>query len=518
MNGILTITRSGSGLSPYKFTVRGMTASTRYKLEKTFESTDIRERDIRALKAWCREHKVQFKGVPLSYNRIPKRRPQVEIKTNQELYDSLYDYQRKGVNAILSKFGGRALLGDEMGLGKTRQALACMSHYYNLGTDLRILVVCPSYLQPHWREGIREHVADDVEIWKKKDCPSERIIVMSYNKLHNRNIEGISWHFIVADESHYLKNRKSQRTTAFFPIAHKSRALLLMTGTPALNRPSELYAQMYAIRPQHVRSYYNFAIRFCNGKQTRYGFDDKGSSNSEELRWLLQTDYMIRRLKSDELDLPPKTRHHITIDVPVSKLRPIMKAKNELSALGYTKTDMFKRQALISKCFQLTGEAKASSCASWVKDAATSGESFIVFAHHKVVLDSIQSELETENITFMRIDGSVNVEERARRAKLFQEGKAQVAVLSILAAGTGLTLTRASTVVFAELYWVPGIILQAEDRAHRVGQTNKVSILYLIGRDTIDSRVYPQITQKLKVLDNALDGRTDRTMEPISII
>ena len=518
MNGTLTITvvSNNDVLKPLAVNLQNATTSLRKKFEKCFENR-VRREDVKALQKWCRTQRVIFKGIPPSYNRIPVRRPTLEIKTSKKLFDSLYEYQKVGVRTILHNLGGRALLGDEMGLGKTRQALACISHFYNSHSSTRILIVCPSYLQPHWRSGVKEMVADDAELWGKKECPESRIVIMSYNKLFTRPIEDIQWYFVVADESHYLKNRKSQRTRAFMPVAHKAKGALLMTGTPALNRPCELFSQMQAIRPQHVRSYHQFAVRFCNGKRTRFGFDDKGSSNCEELRWLLQKEYMIRRLKDDELDLPPKTRVHITLDVKPAKLKALNDTKTELASLGFSKDDMFKRQMLISRCFCLTGEAKADSTAKWVCDAAQSGEPFIVFAHHKVVLDKIQSELEAIGVTHMRIDGSVNVEERARRAEQFQSGKVQVAVLSLLAAGTGLTLTRTCTVVFAELYWVPGVILQAEDRAHRVGQTKKVTILYLIGRDTVDARVYPQITQKLKVLDNAVDGRSDRSLEPVSI-
>ncbi len=518
MNGNVTVTVVSDDdlLRPLAVHLKNATASLHKKFEKCFQMR-IRKEDIKPLQAWCKRQRVIFKGVPPSYNRIPNRRPSVEIQTSKELYDSLYEYQKIGVRTILQTLGGRALLGDEMGLGKTRQALACISHYFNSSDSTRILIVCPSYLQPHWRAGVRELVADDAELWDKKECPPNRIIIMSYNKLFTRPIEEIPWYFVVADESHYLKNRASKRTRAFMPVAHKAKSALLMTGTPALNRPCELFAQMHAIRPQHVRSYHQFAIRFCNGQRTRYGFDDSGSSNSDELRWLLKKEYMIRRLKDDELDLPPKTRIHITLDVAMKKLKALNETKAELASLGYSKQDMFKRQMLISRCFCLTGEAKADSTAKWVCDAAQSGEPFIVFAHHKIVLDTIQARLEAAEVTHMRIDGSVPVEERARRAEDFQSGKVQVAVLSLLAAGTGLTLTRTCTVVFAELYWVPGVILQAEDRAHRVGQKKKVTILYLIGKDTVDDRVYPQITQKLKILDSAVDGRTDRTMEPVTI-
>ena len=94
----------------------------------------------------------------------------------------------------------------------------------------------------------------------------------------------------------------------------------------------------------------------------------------------------------------------------------------------------------------------------------------------------------------------------------FQNNKAQVAVLSILAASTGLTLTACSTVLFGELYFVPGTVLQAEDRIHRIGQKNTCDIRFLIAKDTLDDHVFKLLSYKLETLDNILDGRNDRSL------
>ncbi len=518
MPPILTVLRVNDSSRPYSLSCTGLFKSQETELRKKWPD-NVQRDDIKAIRQWCRMKGITYKGIPLSYARIKKNRPQPRLNVDETLWASLYEYQKKGVQQILgSKLRGRALLADEMGLGKTRQALACISHFVRTNIAYKVLVICPSYLQVHWLAGISEHVSTDVGIWKLTDCPDKQIVIISYGKVHARDVLSVRWHFVVCDEAHYIKNRKSKRAKAVFPIAHHAKSVLLLTGTPALNRPCEIYSLMYAIRSYHVPSYYQFAIRFCNAKKTRFGFDDRGSSNSEELKWLLQREYMIRRLKDNELDLPPKTRHHVTLEVPVSQLKPINEAKAELQNLGYSKDDMFKRQALISKCFRLTAHAKAESVAKWVLDATESKESLIVFAHHKIVLDTIEQELSSHDVTYMRIDGSVSVEERQKRADRFQAGKVQVAILSIMAAGTGFTLTRSRVVIFAELYWVSGVLQQAEARAHRIGQTNKVTVLYLIGNDTIDKRVYSQVCQKFKILDNALDGRTNRSMEPISVI
>ena len=92
-------------------------------------------------------------------------------------------------------------------------------------------------------------------------------------------------------------------------------------------------------------------------------------------------------------------------------------------------------------------------------------------------------------------------------------GRCRVAILSIMAAGTGLTLTKASTVVFGELYWVPGVMLQAEDRVHRLSQSQPVDIYHLLGKNTLDDRVYNNLIEKLKTLDALVDNRKDRTLK-----
>jgi SWI/SNF-related matrix-associated actin-dependent regulator 1 of chromatin subfamily A len=110
----------------------------------------------------------------------------------------------------------------------------------------------------------------------------------------------------------------------------------------------------------------------------------------------------------------------------------------------------------------------------------------------------------------MRIDGDTPTEKRHEYVRDFQAGKYQVAVLSMLAAGTGITLTAASHVIFAELYWVPGVLLQSEDRVHRIGQSNPCHIQYVICDNTLDSYIYKSIQHKLDTIDGCLDQRKDR--------
>merc|ERR1719277_2038936 len=110
----------------------------------------------------------------------------------------------------------------------------------------------------------------------------------------------------------------------------------------------------------------------------------------------------------------------------------------------------------------------------------------------------------------MRIDGSVNAAERLRRVDMFQKDEScRIAVLGLTAAGVGITLTAASTVVFAELHWTPGALIQAEDRAHRIGQKSSVNIHYLIAKGTVDDMIWQSLYRKVSVVSRMCDGRKE---------
>jgi SWI/SNF-related matrix-associated actin-dependent regulator 1 of chromatin subfamily A len=114
----------------------------------------------------------------------------------------------------------------------------------------------------------------------------------------------------------------------------------------------------------------------------------------------------------------------------------------------------------------------------------------------------------------MRIDGSTPAMKRNDNVEAFQnDDSMRIAILSIGAAGTGITLTRVSECVFGELYWVPGVMIQAEDRIHRLSQEHTCDIRYLLGTETLDTYVHPSLCKKLATLDTLVDKRTDRTFE-----
>ncbi len=123
---------------------------------------------------------------------------------------------------------------------------------------------------------------------------------------------------MIADESHNLKERNSQRCKLAMPILQGSRRLMLLSGTPALARPVELWAQLHCIDADLFGSYTAYTKKYCNARRSRFGWDVKGISNADELHGKLKS-VMVRRLKADVLDdLPPKQRSIIPVQIQVS--------------------------------------------------------------------------------------------------------------------------------------------------------------------------------------------------------
>ena len=169
----------------------------------------------------------------------------------------------------------------------------------------------------------------------------------------------------------------------------------------------------------------------------------------------------------------------------------------------------------LTKCYLLTGLAKLKGITQYVRDIIENECKFLIFAHHIEVMDGIEAELTKLKLKYIRIDGSTSMNKRHELVQQFQEvPEIRIALLSISATGVGLTLTAASTILFTEMHWTPAMMLQAEDRAHRIGQVNSVNCHYLYGSGTLDDRLYLKLDQKLGIVSEMIDGlRKDLEVE-----
>ncbi|TMS06428.1 SWI/SNF-related matrix-associated actin-dependent regulator of chromatin subfamily A-like protein 1 [Larimichthys crocea] len=435
--------------------------------------------------------------------------PEADLSSiDHSLTRSLMPFQREGVNFAVSK-QGRLLLADDMGLGKTVQAICIAAYYRN---EWPLLVVAPSSVRFTWAEAFRRWLPSlspdsiNVVVKAKDNLRSGLINVVSYDLLSrmDKQQSGKPFSVLIMDESHFLKNMKTARCKAALPLLKAAKRVILLSGTPAMSRPSELYTQILAVKPALFPRFHEFGMRYCDAKQLTWGWDYSGSSNLGELKLLLEECLMLRRLKSDVLSqLPAKQRKVVTITIDGVNTRTKAALSAAAKQLAKGKSNKKEEKEALLVFYNHTAEAKLQAIMEYITDMLEGGrEKFLVFAHHKLVLDHIITELEKKNVTFIRIDGATPSAERQLLCDKFQYStQTCVAVLSITAANMGLTLHSADLVVFAELFWNPGVLIQAEDRVHRIGQTSNVNIHYLVAKGTADDHLWPMIQEKMNVLE-----------------
>ncbi|CAN6551125.1 unnamed protein product [Malus baccata var. baccata] len=464
------------------------------------------------------------------YNRIPRC---IESK--------LLAFQREGVRFIL-QHGGRALLADEMGLGKTLQAIAVASCVRDCWP---VLIITPSSLRLQWASMIQQWLnipSSDILVVLSQCGGTNKsgFTIVSSNAKGTIHLDGLfniisydvvpkiqnllmasEFKVVIADESHFLKNAQAKRTSASLPVIKRAQYAILLSGTPALSRPIELFKQLEALYPDVYKSVHEYGNRYCKGGT--FGLY-QGACNHEELHNLMKATVMIRRLKNDVLsELPVKRRQQVFLDLAEKDMKQInaffrelevvkgkikaCQSKEEVDSLKFTEKN------LINKIYTDSAEAKIPTVLDYLGTVMEAGCKFLVFAHHQSMIDSIYQFLLKKKVGCIRIDGSIPTVARQAYVTEFQEKDSiKAAVLSIKAGGVGLTLTAASTVIFAELSWTPGDLIQAEDRAHRIGQVSSVNIYYLLANDTVDDIIWDVVQSKLENLGQMLDGH-ENTME-----
>eukprot|EP00922_Rhytidocystis_sp_ex-Travisia-forbesii_P017257 GHVS01025768.1.p1 GENE.GHVS01025768.1~~GHVS01025768.1.p1 ORF type:complete len:544 (+),score=45.01 GHVS01025768.1:1209-2840(+) len=444
------------------------------------------------------------------------KRTRVVEMVGEELIKELKPFQVKGIEYGLRR-NGRVLIGDEMGLGKTLQALAIASYYID---EWPLLIVSPSSIRFQWRDQsirwlphvVQEQTVCIVKNGRSKVPEDAQIVIISYELLaKNVNFQRV-YKVIICDESHYLKNGGAKRTQVICPMLKKARRAILLSGTPALNKPAELYQQLTAVLPDVCTSYEEFAGRYCEQEMNRFShrLEYVGHKHVGELYTFLTSAVMIRRLKKDvQKELPPKVRSRVPIEIPERELKEL---KEKMSAAGMDGGDFSKGedipQNVVTEMFTLTGRAKMKGACEYISYLIQAECKFLAFGHHREMLDALEEQAMKDKAQYIRIDGSTAQDKREGLVKRFQnEPSCQVAILSITACGHGLNLTSAGTVVFTELYWVPGQMIQAEDRCHRIGTTHStINVHYLIAQDTLDDTVWKTLNRKWSAMTSTLNG------------
>lgn len=343
------------------------------------------------------------------------------------------------------------------------------------------------------------------------------------------------WDLAIFDEVQAVKNPASKRSQAVLGehgLFHRAHRTLCMTGTPIENYPKEIWALAATICPAKFGDWWEFARRYCGLHQEENG-DKKvwvstGGSHLSELQQRLRSTFMVRRLKRDVLkELPPKRRQLVVLgdeEVDWSKhpefrrwkelyereyeaamarleaartledYKHAAKALDAVVGIVFTEMSEFRHQ---------TALAKLPMCLHYIDDLLESGlDSLVIFAHHKDVLEKIHKHYEKDSFLLY---GETPMEDRGGIVQGFQAGQKRIFIGGLKPAGTGITLTRASTVVYVEIDWNPATLSQSEDRLCRIGQKKMVHVIHLALNSTLDVNMSQRVIKKQEMIDKALD-------------
>ena len=391
-------------------------------------------------------------------------------------------------------------MADEPGLGKSAQVIEFINQRTSI---IYVLIVCPASLRLNWRQ--------EFDQWlRPTDADSVELTILSYEEVTaGKAVELPDLDLIVFDEAHYLKNPAAKRTRAC--LALKAETRLFLTGTPVVNRPMDLFPILQSLGMKANRT--AFGKRYCGGKLVcirwkptkRYAWDFSGASNTEELNAALRKHVMVRRTKAEVLhELPPKIRQVIELSIPDGE-SPELKAAvtrmfdgMESAAANLRELRRIAFEELAKARLDLARN-KLPHVVSYVRDLLEEEDKVVVFAHHREVVDALVSAFGGEAV---RLYGGMTDAQKDAAVRAFQtSASVRVFVGQIQAAGTGLTLTAARTVVFAELDWVPGNVTQAEDRCHRIGQHDPVRVIHLVAADSMDARMVRALVDKQNVIE-----------------
>ena len=432
---------------------------------------------------------------------------------------ALFPYQRDGVRWLAPR--PAALLADEMGLGKTVQALIALPE------RAACLVVAPAAVKGNWASETRRWRPD---LWPTvlagrgsfRWPKAGEVVICNYDILPEEAPAPARAVVIVADEAHALKTSKAARTQRFRALSDAARKAggrtWLMTGTPLLNRPPELWGVLRAAGLE--RDAFGTWSRFTNlfrAHKNHWGGYEWGSPKPEVPECMRRVSLMRRRTEVLP-DLP--TKIYATVDVTIDektialcdeleqKLRAagvdLARPDVDLEALAHCEAIPFTE---ISRVRAALSAAKIPAILEYVEQFEDAAEPVVVFSAHRAPVAALGARDGWATIT-----GDVDPAERTRIVEQFQAGELKGLAATIQAAGVGLTLTRAHQIVFVDRAWTPALNQQAEDRVCRIGQTRGVIVTRLVADHIVDWRVDELLQAKQALIEASVEASARATV------
>ncbi|MDF1811003.1 MAG: DEAD/DEAH box helicase, partial [Verrucomicrobiales bacterium] len=441
--------------------------------------------------------------------------PKADPQAPKDFQATLRPYQKDGFEWLqfLREQGVGGILADDMGLGKTIQTL-CHLHYEKISgrADLPTLILAPKSVVPGWAKEAKKFAPSLTVMTlqgpdRKKYYPMmghADLVVTSYPVLL-RDAEEIllqPFHYVVLDEAHTIKNSASQITRVAYRIDARHR--LCLSGTPIENHLGELWSQFHFLMPGFLGSEEAFCRCFRNPIE-KYRDESRRKRLAERVAPL-----MLRRTKTlVATDLPEKTEiiKKVELNDQQIEIYEAVRAslqnevREEIARHGVEGSQLLVLEALMKlrqvcchpKLVLLPTAQKADTCAKfemmmeWLPDMVREGRRILIFSQFTRMLDIMEKRLDKMGLKYQTLTGQSK--DRGGMVDTFQSGQVPIFLISLRAGGTGITLTKADTVIHYDPWWNPALESQATDRAYRIGQQNPVFVYKLISEGTIEDKI-----------------------------
>ena len=402
------------------------------------------------------------------------------------------------------------------------------------------MIVCPTSLVYNWKKEF-DKFAPELSYITVADNKNKRlevinnfdkynVFITSYGLIRNDNDEYEDKNFDVCiiDEAQAIKNYQAGMTREIKKI--KARTKIALTGTPLENSIMELWSIFDFIMPGYLNSVGRF--------REMYNIRDVDQDSLDALSRLNYQikPFILRRKKSDVIfDLPDKIENNIYLDLPDKQKKLYMSVLKEtereyqeiLATEGITKA-RFKILQLLMRLRQIcvdpnivyenyTGESiKMERLLETVQNYVSDGHKILIFSSFKMVIDRVKNLFDKNNISSYMISGEVKSKTRMELVDKFNSDSTNCFLITLKSGGTGLNLTGADVVIHLDIWWNPQVENQATDRAHRIGQTNKVSVVKFVTRGTIEEKII-ELQNKKKILsENLIEGKADSMLGSLS--
>ncbi|KAL2244518.1 UNVERIFIED_CONTAM: Protein CHROMATIN REMODELING 4 [Sesamum indicum] len=480
---------------------------------------------------------------------------------------SLFPHQLEALNWLRKSWhkSRNVILADEMGLGKTVSACAFISSlYFEFKSTLPCLVLVPLSTMPNWmsefslwaphlnvveyhgntraRAIIRQyewHACDPHGSNKKTSAYKFNVLLTTYEMVlcDSAHLRGVPWEVLVVDEGHRLKNSGSKLFGLLNTFSFQHR--ILLTGTPLQNNIGEMYNLLNFLQPASFPSLSSFEEKFN---------DLTTAEKVDELKKLVAP-HMLRRLKKDAMqNIPPKTERVVPVELSSVQaeyyramltknyqiLRNIGKGVPQQSMLNIVMqlrkvcnhpylipgTEPESGSVEFLHEMRIKASAKLTLLHSMLKVLHKEGHRVLIFSQMTKLLDILEDYLTIEfgPKTYERVDGSVSVAERQSAIARFNQDKSRfVFLLSTRSCGLGINLATADTVIIYDSDFNPHADIQAMNRAHRIGQSNRLLVYRLVVRASVEERIL-QLAKKKLMLDQLFVNKSGSQKEVEDIL